>query len=621
MTENEGFMPKRVLQKINQIAADKEFKDKVSVLPFMCGTGKSTAISMKIREVIEANDGNGLLIVTDSVRRMYDYLEPKDGELKAFLDRHRNQITVMESDNVTSTYKEQAYRPVLIMSTQRYFHLSVEEINGLLTWKTNKIVQGTRPLVLIDEMPLLKDIISFNAQTLSHIGDAIQTYIAAGDEHASWWKRWGTYFNNVMASLDASFAGSNETKACIMRLQYSAELKEMLLKPAVPSISQATLDEQQHFLISHRQQLEKDPNSANICTMAEAVLQAFRTWMLVEHVGGKNYRNLMWVCLDNAAKVRDVNARVLILDGTGDIHAFYDGYDFIQIVDCSSFSRDLSRMTIKIVDVPTGKTSMFASSRKASGMARAGIACLSQSILHEHQAAIFTYKDAIKHFTKSAGQEDGYQFDYFGNLKGRNDYRQMNEVVQYGLNRFTNCFYYMLELIRKPQITAQAKPTSYRDVTDELSMSMQTSNSIASMSMNRMVLSDLEQNLFRGSIRDNQGTAPYTFYLFVEHKGYQKLINLIRNRYEPLGASVELIGTPHEFLTVKTCLRKNENELPRRFWTWYSQLPDGQEYTTAEIYCVLSTTKALWDQAKHKHPDIKMLLDKERVSRGRYKRK
>ena len=47
-----------VLELINKYAADEEHKDKVTVLPLMCGTGKSTAISYKMRECIESNITN-----------------------------------------------------------------------------------------------------------------------------------------------------------------------------------------------------------------------------------------------------------------------------------------------------------------------------------------------------------------------------------------------------------------------------------------------------------------------------------------------------------------------------------------------------------------------------------
>jgi len=68
--------PNFILNFINEVAQDESTADKVSVLPLVCGAGKSTAISYLIRQVIEQNDDNGILIVTDSKERMAEYTNP-----------------------------------------------------------------------------------------------------------------------------------------------------------------------------------------------------------------------------------------------------------------------------------------------------------------------------------------------------------------------------------------------------------------------------------------------------------------------------------------------------------------------------------------------------------------
>ena len=63
---------KKVLTLINEAAKDK--KHKITVLPFMCGSGKSSAVSEKIAEAIKKREG--LLVVTDRVKRLHEYLKP-----------------------------------------------------------------------------------------------------------------------------------------------------------------------------------------------------------------------------------------------------------------------------------------------------------------------------------------------------------------------------------------------------------------------------------------------------------------------------------------------------------------------------------------------------------------
>jgi len=59
--------------------------------------------------------------------------------------------------------------------------------------------------------------------------------------------------------------------------------------------------------------------------------------------------------------------------------------------------------------------------------------------------------------------------------------------------------------------------------------------------MTRHVLADMEQNLYRGIIRNADNTQPFTYYVFFDHAQYEELIKKIRNRYEPLGAKVEFV--------------------------------------------------------------------------------
>lgn len=74
---------KDILQLINDIKSDPKRKKEITVLPIMCGSGKSTAISYLIRQTIEnaSVTGNGLLVVTDRIDRLEDYMHPYDNSL------------------------------------------------------------------------------------------------------------------------------------------------------------------------------------------------------------------------------------------------------------------------------------------------------------------------------------------------------------------------------------------------------------------------------------------------------------------------------------------------------------------------------------------------------------
>lgn len=68
------------------------------MLSIPCGSGKSTALTRLISEVLARNDGEGLIIVTDSVDRMKEYWKHDtrnpafDDVLLSFIKRHEKQL-------------------------------------------------------------------------------------------------------------------------------------------------------------------------------------------------------------------------------------------------------------------------------------------------------------------------------------------------------------------------------------------------------------------------------------------------------------------------------------------------------------------------------------------------
>ena len=127
-----------ILSAIQAAAEDEENREKVSVLSIPCGSGKSTALTRLIYDVIQKDDGKGLVIVTDSVERMSEYWNPEtenpayDDELLRFIRWNRNKVAVINSQNYDQMKVRQRYAPVAIITTQRYFGWTPERIKDLL---------------------------------------------------------------------------------------------------------------------------------------------------------------------------------------------------------------------------------------------------------------------------------------------------------------------------------------------------------------------------------------------------------------------------------------------------------------------------------------------------------
>jgi len=77
---------------------DTQHADAITVLPLICGSGKSTAISHLIRRVLEDAEHDGMMIVTDRKDRMEEYIAPSpdyEPDLHDYLAANNNRITIL----------------------------------------------------------------------------------------------------------------------------------------------------------------------------------------------------------------------------------------------------------------------------------------------------------------------------------------------------------------------------------------------------------------------------------------------------------------------------------------------------------------------------------------------
>ena len=115
----------------NIIAKDvqsTENREKVLVYPFMCGMGKSIAITRQILYTINSPDNNGLLIITDRDERLTNYIEiDKDDPKKCPYTREylKTQISKICLLNKERYEEEKIYRDnkkILLSEKIKYFH-------------------------------------------------------------------------------------------------------------------------------------------------------------------------------------------------------------------------------------------------------------------------------------------------------------------------------------------------------------------------------------------------------------------------------------------------------------------------------------------------------------------
>lgn len=199
--------------------------------------------------------------------------------------------------------------------------------------------------------------------------------------------------------------------------------------------------------------------------------------------------------------------------------------------------------------------------------------------------------------------------NHFGNLRGKNDYRDIKYIMQVGMNRFKPVYYFMYEFDYDPSELGNLMSCAMEgtDCNDHISRRIHDANGFTKQIMDDMLICDIEQNFYRGALRKFDGT-PFTYYLFVSFKEYRSLIDKLQKKYKELGASVYLIG--------------KKETLADKFIEWYSSLKIGYEYTNDDIRIAIGyeKNKRLVDFTR-KNNKAKQILDRDRVSLGHYVKK
>ena len=515
-----------VLNLINNVAADPDHVNEISILPLMCGTGKSTAISYKIRETIEQAErtGNGLLIVTDRKDRMDDYMHPHDKDLELYLADHANQITIMSHDNLSEAFRTYMFTPVLMMTTQRFFRLTQEEIERFLQWE-----KGRRPLILIDERPELTTVVDLDERKLHDCQIAVSSVFA----------------NDFCARYEIT-AAEDSIKA------FSKDLNHFFSEDAycfwswfTNSESQAEYTDVMDIGFEHICQKREEINSYAGGTYYEDFFTRIRALhhlrshnaLFYHHWIPKNVPlNTFFTLLHNSQALEDLSAKVIVLDGTAELSPEYKLLN-CSMHNCSEYLRDLHNLTIHLINLPTSKTDM--SSKQHSDYILDCVHSYYDEVVFpdigadNSRFALFTYKNTENSFKKKFDEQ---RIEHFGNIVGKNDFRNAKHIIQVGVNRYPDAVYFLYYLalhhgelnyenmqvngyhtIEVPEILpdeCNEEPQFYSEHQEfdaeailrqsaDIKEIMSDHESEVHDIMDRMLLAEIEQNMFRGIIRNS----------------------------------------------------------------------------------------------------------------------
>lgn len=556
----------------------------VTVFPLACGTGKSEYIRYAIADALENN--HGLIVVTDLIDRLNSYTLSQDERLAEYIKRNIDRISILNSTTISVEVKVLHKKPIVLMSTQRYFDLTKDEIRHYT---------ATREKIIFDEKPFILVSHKITIDSLNQVDSALNE--ALDDTVNQEEKRDLIDFWNIIESELKGELKRNEA----LNIGYK---REIYFDGA--NLSEIDAVKTFYSLIKKYEKQLKKYNPKVIKTI-EAVKQLMKEGIVTSQKmkfksSGNDYDNYFTVIINNIEKLTNIDAKVYVLDGTADISPEYQ-LNCVNMPDCSCFNRDLSNLIINIVDVNTSKDKLTIKVEKTQN--------LIQTIINYIKAqpqninTVFTYKAIANKFAN-----DFDNVNWFGNIKGSNQYREINNICQVGLNRYSDLIYMLYA----------NSINSYNDGNANFNKRIYDKETIDDIRC-RLILADFEQNLFRCKIRntDNSEICTYTLICNVSerngiYENYQPLINMIKARYEMLGARVNIFDTPAQFKLLKAKERKTKKKTSiQKFEEWYKRQPKERMFKRADIILECGLTESQFKDLKKSGILTNLSTDKQGV--------
>lgn len=599
------------------------------------GIGKSTFIKAFMHCCIGdffycgRHEPQGLVVITDSIKRLEELSNAEKDKISAEkywgevfedygIDNHfkefEKSVIVLKSDEpFMEQLIKQYYKPIVLLSTQRYFMLSESIREQLFSFK----YQGKtlkRDIVIFDECPYFSETVTINSVNLTKIESALYEGLS----------------NEVK---DKEFV-IREFKVFKDRLLDQMDEKEKLLEDANVTLywkddrySTITPNDTLFFkvLSENMESLTKQYNAIMkdvLCLQEIAKNGAIFHSVKKKH--GNYERSLVMIVDNRDYFYLNQDKKFFVFDATSDIDPRYD-LDYVEIVNGKKYNKPLN-MTITNVSMSTSKNAICNGKKSSFATTNAIIEYLKGKLKHgiEKQREIFivAYSDLLRRF-----KEFRY-VGYFGNLKGFNDFKDLYRMAHIGMNRFPNMAYFYIycgchmEVYKSlAEMTEQESMEFFDSVGKNHNKKYQA---IITQIMLYSMLADFEQNIFRLAIRNYENIDKVQIWTFynIDDDLYSALSQLIEDRYSPYGTVFEYEDTPFELKVEKIKERKppdgKKMTNAQKVISWRDTLAVGTEYKIKDLLSNTGLTDKQLQKAKSNNKALALLLDSDKTDRKGY---
>lgn len=599
----------------DSITADKNITD---VIALRAGYGKSQYITKQMSDKLMSN--GGLMVVTDSIDRLEEILKGQtvNDDIAVYMKRNEKRIAFLTADNFKTEIKTASYKPIIAMTTQRFFRLKPTEINQIIKDSRYKIEQ-----ILIDEQPSILEVKNIGIEQLTEIDRVINTALTnLIDQQEK--QQIIDCFEQINTSFRRAFkdAESRNESGYYSQYYFDSDLKT----------SSDTL-----FRLTDKYKSDLNTSDYDVVNLIDTLsfIASDGGMIVSQKLKSKddtnNYNNYISAVVDYRRWFEEIDTKIIIFDATADINPLYDKEHF-NIVDCKKVETRIPRLNINIVDISASKTKLI----KEPLHLQAIIDYLKAE--PQQTQAVFTYKDIESQFADITENTA-----HFGDIKGHNKYRYLTNITQVGLNRYPDHVYKFLcgysqgtkiesnqEIVLSDNAIRWFKSQGIKNIS-QITKSKSTLKIITMKHLiryrNMLILSDIVQNIFRSNIRENSGKQVTYNLIFSytanndESQANRELVDLIRQYFIPIGATVELTALPRQIREYKIAKQNNkEKSRAQRILEWIQSKPTGYKFTPKEVQQDLGITdNRLWYSSINGNNNLRSLLKQMKVTNGVYK--
>lgn len=292
----------------------------ISAFPLPCGIGKSQYIAYAISDAL--NNDSGLIVITDAINRLNHYTSSPDEQLAQYIERNLNRISILSSENIATEVKTLYQKPIILMSTQRFFNLSRDEIIEYTTGHSQK-----RNKIIFDEKPYLLESRRITVKTLNDIDSALKQALdnEVNQDEKDWIiTQWQSFNKRLQQELK-----TNEKLNDGYKREHYFNCDGLTISEDDNRFNELIM-KYKDKLNKYSSDVLKDIHAVNRL-LAEGIITSQK---IKGKVSSHEYSNFFTVIINHSDKLLNIGAKVFVLDGTSNVSPEYK-LKCVDLVDCS----------------------------------------------------------------------------------------------------------------------------------------------------------------------------------------------------------------------------------------------------------------------------------------------